>query len=656
MSTNPAPESPDEFDYDYVVIGSGFGGSVSAMRLAQKGYRVLVLEAGRRWQGRDFPKSNWNIFRFLWAPAAFCYGIMRITLLRNVMIVSGAGVGGGSLVYANTLYVPKKKFFEHAAVHKMGGEKALMPFYRLAERMLGVVKNPRLFEVDDHMRATAAEMGAGDSFTPTPVAIYFGDRAADDKTKIKSGRKGVRASASAAKETSVVVTKDMAGDLRAEPPRHPAVRDPYFGGEGPDRVPCNFCGGCMVGCKFNSKNTLDKNYLYFAEKLGAEILPETKAVDIAPLSEDGSAGYEIRAVSSVAIFGGFRKKHNRRIRARGIVLSAGVLGSVNLLLKLKASGRLRRLSDRLGSIVRTNSESIVGVTSLDRGVDFSRGLAITSSVHIDEHTHLEPVRYPAGSDLMGGLASLMTDGGGAVPRPLKFLVNVARHPVNFLRTAVPLGFAKKSILILAMQTLDNSINLVRRRRWFWPFGRGLTSTQAKGQEIPTYIPEANEFARRLAKRVNGIPLSSYNEVLLDVPTTAHILGGACLGESPKDGVIDLENQVHGYRNLYVCDGSMVPANPGVNPSLTITALSEHAMSKIPPKSKAGGVHLFEFEKLWKVGPTIAGPGAGSGGAAKKKPRTKAGGRASEKTAKPSGKKSPAGARKKSKQTTARKTR
>lgn len=556
------------------------------MRLAQKGYRVLVLEAGRRWQGRDFPKTNWNIFRFLWAPAAFCYGIMRMTLLRNVLIVSGAGVGGGSLVYANTLYVPKKQFFEHKTVRKMGGEKVLMPFYRLAERMLGVVQNPRLWQVDDLMRDTAAEMGVGDSFTPTPVAIYFGTN--------KKNKQGDPGSAT-----------DIA---RGEIPRHKNVRDPYFDGEGPDRAPCNFCGGCMVGCRYNSKNTLDKNYLYFAEKLGAKILPETKAVDIVPLSEDGSDGYEVHTVSTMVLFAGMRKKHQQRIRARGVVFSAGVLGSVNLLLKLKQNGHLRRVSDRLGTIVRTNSESIVGVTSLDRNVDYSRGLAITSSVHLDEQTHLEPVRYPAGSDLMGGLASLMTDGGGAIPRPLKFLVNVARHPIHFLRTALPIGFAKKSILILAMQTLDNSINLVRRRRWFWPFGRGLTSTTEAGQEIPTYIPEANEFARRLAKRINGVPLSSFNEVLLDVPTTAHILGGACLSESADEGVIDLSNEIHGYQNLYVCDGSMVPANPGVNPSLTITALTEHAMSHIPVNSGAGkSTHFFAFEKRWKVQKTITGP-------------------------------------------------
>ena len=576
-----AAGAPDaQFDYDYVIIGSGFGGSVSAMRLAQKGYRVLVLEAGRRWQGRDFPKTNWNIFKFLWMPAAFCHGIMRMTLLRNVLIVSGAGVGGGSLVYANTLYVPKKQFFEHQVVRRMGGEKRLLPFYRLAERMLGVVQNPRLWAVDRLMHKTAEEMGVGDSFTPTPVAIYFGENTKSQKRNKTRG--------------------DEIGENQP-------VADPYFGGEGPERVPCNFCGGCMVGCKYNSKNTLDKNYLYFAEKLGAQILPETRAFDVVPLSPDGSSGYEVHAASTTALFGGLRGKHRRKIRVRGVVFAAGVLGSVNLLLKLKDNGRLNRLSDRLGTVVRTNSESIVGVTAVGRNVDFSRGIAITSSVHLDEHTHLEPVRYPAGSDLMGGLASLMTDGGGAVPRPIKFLINVVRHPIQFIRTALPFGFAQKTILILAMQTLDNSINLVRRRRWFWPFTRGLTSTMERGQEIPTYIPEANEFARRLAKRMNGIPRSSYNEVLLDVPTTAHILGGACLSESPEGGVIDLSNQAHGYHNLFVCDGSMVPANPGVNPSLTIAALTEHAMSRVPVKPGAAkSPRYFEFEKKWRVQSVLSG--------------------------------------------------
>ncbi len=555
-----------EYDYDYIVIGSGFGGSVSAMRLSQKGYRVAVIESGKRWTGKDFPNSNWNAFKFFWFPKLFMYGIQRINLLNHVMILSGAGVGGGSLVYANTLYVPKPEFFRSAVVRGMGGEKKLMPFYKLAERMLGVTKNPRLWEVDQLMQDTAADFGVADSFTPTPVGIYFGDR---EKAK-----------------------------------------DPYFGGEGPARLGCNFCGGCMVGCRYDSKNTLDKNYLYFAEQLGARIIPETKVVDVLPLDAngefdvdaDGSHGYEIRTESTTGWFGTPRRK----FRTRGVVFSAGVLGTVGLLTKLKQRNHLSRLSHRLGSTVRTNSESIVGVTVPKRETDFSRGIAITSSVHIDENTHIEPVRYAKGQDAMGSLATIMTDGGGNIPRPLRFLLNIFRNPVTFLRTLIPFGFAQKSIILLVMQSLDNSIHLVRKRRWIWPFQKTLTSDASEGSDhIPTYIPEANDFARRLAERTGGYARSSYNEVLLDVPTTAHILGGACMGASADEGVIDLENRVHGYENMLVCDGSMIPANPGVNPSLSITALSERAMSLIPPKHGVKKMQHFGFEKKWKVTGTLA---------------------------------------------------
>lgn len=552
-------------DYDYIVIGSGFGGSVSAMRLSQKGYRVAVIESGKRWTGKDFPKTNWNAFKFFWFPKLFMYGIQRINLLNHVMILSGAGVGGGSLVYANTLYVPKPEFFRSNVVQGMGGEKKLMPFYKLAERMLGVTQNPRLWEVDQLMKDTAADFGVGDSFTPTPVGIYFGDR----ETK----------------------------------------KDPYFGGEGPERLGCNFCGGCMVGCRFDSKNTLDKNYLYFAERLGAEIIPEARVVDVLPLDvngevdpqADGSHGYEVRTVSTTGWFGSPR----RIFRTKGVVFSAGVLGTVGLLAKLKQNGRLARLSPRLGSTVRTNSESIVGVTVPKRDVDFSRGIAITSSVHLNDSTHIEPVRYAKGQDAMGSLATIMTDGGGNIPRPLRFVLNALRNPLTFLRTLVPFGFAQKSIILLVMQSLDNSIHLVRKRRWIWPFRKTLTSDASEGSDhIPTYIPEANDFARRLAARTGGYARSSYNEVLLDVPTTAHILGGACMGATADDGVIDLENHVHGYENMLVCDGSMIPANPGVNPSLSITALSERAMSLIPPKAGVKDVRHFGFEKKWKVTGTL----------------------------------------------------
>lgn len=549
-----------DYDFDYIIVGSGFGGSVSAMRLAQKGYKVAILESGKRWHGNQFPRTNWNIFKFLWFPKIFCYGFQRVNLLEHVMILSGAGVGGGSLVYANTLYKPLDRFYKHKAVAALGGKARMLPFYNLAEKMLGVTINPRLWEVDEHMQETATEMGFGHTFTKTPVGIYFGD---EDKKQ-----------------------------------------DPYFGGEGPHRTGCNYCGGCMVGCRYDAKNTLDKNYLYFAEKLGAKVFPETKVVDLIPLSADGAEGYEIKTVSPTGLFGFPR----RNFRARSVVLSAGVLGTVGLLVKMHEKGNLPNLAPSLGSTVRTNSESILGVTVPGKDLDYSRGIAITSSIHPNDHTHIEPVRYSKGSDVMGLLSALMTDGGPGLPRPIKFLINIIKHPIGFLQTLVPFGFARRTIILLVMQTLDNSINLVRKRRLIWPFQRTLTSAESEGAEkIPSYIPIANDFARTLARRTGGLPQSSYNEVLLDVPTTAHILGGACIGTSPLEGVIDAQNRVYGYQNLLVCDGSMIPANPGVNPSLSITAFAEQAMSHIPPRE--GAQQLFDFEKKWKVGKLIAGGSA-----------------------------------------------
>jgi cholesterol oxidase len=378
--------------------------------------------------------------------------------------------------------------------------------------------------------------------------------------------------------------------------------DPYFGGEGPERNSCNFCGGCMVGCRFNAKNTLDKNYLYFAEKLGAVIIPETKVDKLIPLSEDGGEGYEINTISTTGFFG----SPKTTLRARNVVISAGVLGTLGLLLKMQQEKIMTRLSPMLGSTVRTNSESIVGVTSLQKGVDFSKGIAITSSIYPDEHTHIEPVRYSAGSDAMGSLAAgTLVDGGKGVPRFLRFIWSSILHPINTIRFISPFGFAKKSIILLVMQTVDNSIKIVRKRRLIWPFQKTLTSTQENGVHIPAFIPIANEFARRLAKRIGGVARSTLNEVLLDIPTTAHILSGCMIGDSPETGVIDLKNQVYGYKNLLICDGSMVPANLGVNPSLTITALSERAMSFIPLASEVEGAKFFDYEKNWKVTDTLS---------------------------------------------------
>lgn len=528
-----------EFDYDYMIIGSGFGGSVAALRLSQKGYRVAVIEAGKRFADQDFARSNWQIHKFLWLPQLFCYGIQRLTLLKDVLILSGAGVGGGSLVYANTLYVPPPAFFEHPILQKLGGSARLMPYYQLAQQMLGVAQNPRLWPIDELFRETAREFQAEDSFKATPAGVFFG-------------------------------------------PAGETVADPYFAGEGPARTGCTHCGACMVGCRVGAKNTLVKNYLYLAEQLGATIIPESEVVDVEPLSADGAAGYHLRTRRTTGLGGWPRKSYT----SQGVVFSAGVLGTLKLLLKLKNNGRLPHLSERLGKTVRTNSEAILGARSRDSHSNYSQGIAITSSIYPDAHSHIEPVRYPAGSDVMGLLATLLTDGGGRWPRQLRFIGNVLRQPRDFLRMLWPLGFAKNSVVVLFMQTLDNSLQVVQKRSWLRLGQKVLSSSPEGGSKAPSYIPLANDFTRRLAARMNAIPGSAINEVLLDVPTTAHILGGCGMGNSPAEGVIDLQNRVFGYQQMLVCDGSMIPANLGVNPSLSITALSEHAMAQVPLKPGA----------------------------------------------------------------------
>ena len=537
-------------DYDYIIVGSGFGGSVSALRLTQKGYKVAVIEVGKRFEDQDFAKTNWNLRKFLWFPQALCYGIQRLSLLKDVMILSGAGVGGGSLVYANTLYVPPDTFFEHPVMQKMGGKAKLLPYYAIAQKMLGVVTNPKLWPVDDYFRETAKEFNAEDSFKPTPVGVYFGE----------------------------------AGQQ---------VKDPYFFGEGPERTGCTHCGGCMVGCRIGAKNTLVKNYLYLAEKLGATIIPESEVVDIYPHNPDGSEGYTVKTRCSTRIDG----RPRRVYRTHGVVFSAGVLGTLKLLLALREKAVLSRLSARLGKTVRTNSEAILGVMSRDSEADYSQGIAITSSIYPDADSHIEPVRYSAGSDAMGVLATILTDGGGRIPRPLRFLKNAITQPRDFLTTLSPIGFAKQSVIILFMQTLDNSLQIQRKRSWL---GRKrLTSAVEGGTKSPSYIPLANNFAKKLAEKMDAIPGSTLNEVLLDVPTTAHILGGCGIGQSPEEGVLDLQNRVFGYANMLVCDGSMIPANLGVNPSLSITALTEHAMSHIPVKT-GQRMRWLEADRQWGI--------------------------------------------------------
>ena len=541
-----------DLDFDYVVIGSGFGGSVAAMRLAQKGYRVGVIESGKRWHADEFPKSNWNLKKFLWFPTFGCYGIQRMHLLRDVFILAGAGVGGGSLNYANTMYTPPDVFFERETVKRLGGKKEILPYYEIAKKMVGVVPNPVPTPQDELLRETAAEIGREQTYTTTDVAVFFG------KEKMPS-------------------------------------EDPYFYGEGPDRVGCELCGECMTGCKKNGKNTLDKNYLYFAEKFGAQIFAEQKVYDIIPLSPNGDQGYLIKAKKTTGLLGQLAGK---TFKTRGIVLSAGVIGTLSLLMKLKQNGHLPLISDHIGEFSRTNSESIIGVKAKSKDVDFSTGVAITSSVHPDENTHIEPVRYGKGHDMMGLLTGIMTEGGGVLPRQVKAFFNALFHPISFMRILNPIGFAQRSIILLIMQTLDNYIIIKRKRRLLWPFTRTLTSEYGTEKKNPTWIPIGYDFGRRLAKRMNGVPANITTENLMDAPITAHIMGGCTVGQTPENGVIDEENRIKGYQNMLVCDASQMPENLGVNPALSILAFAERAMSYIQPKS--GKIRYLKAEQEWGV--------------------------------------------------------
>jgi cholesterol oxidase len=536
----PEPEPP--WDHDVLVVGSGFGGSVTALRLTEKGWSVGVLEAGRRYTRETLPRTSWQLRRYLWAPRLGLRGIQRIDLLKDVMILSGAGVGGGSLVYANTLYRPLGPFYRDPQWARITDwEAELAPHYDRAERMLGVVESPVDTPADEVMRKVAAEMGVGETFHRTPVGVLFGDGV--------DGVDGV----------------DGSGGT--------PVPDPYFGGAGPDRVTCTTCGSCMTGCRVGAKNTLDTNYLYLAERGGAAVYPEHQVVDIAPLP---GGGYEVTTVRPGAWLRSRRRE--RRFRARHVVMSASALGTQKLLHRLRDEGRLPHLSPRLGELSRTNSEAIVGAMSRNTRTDHSRGIAITSSFHPDDHTHIEPVRYGRGSNAMGLLAVPMVDGGGRVPRWLRFVANCVRHPYVFLRSLSVRRWSERTIILLVMQTLDNSIRVVRRR------GR-LTTERGDGAANPTWIPAANEAARRTAAHIDGEAGSSINEAVLNVPTTAHFIGGCVIGTSADTGVVDPYHRVFGHPGLHVCDGSAISANLGVNPSLTITAMTERAMSFWPNKGE-----------------------------------------------------------------------
>ncbi len=520
--------------HDFIVVGSGFGGSVAALRLAEKGYRVLVLEEGKRWRSEDFPPSNWRVRRSLWLPRLGCHGITRIDWLGDVMVLGGAGVGGGSLVYANTLVVPPDAALTQGWPWP-DARSRLGPHYVTARRMLGATAPPATWQAEEHLRDFARALGREAAFTQPEVGVFFGER-----------------------------------------PGEP-VADPYFGGLGPTRHACEACGGCMVGCRHDAKNSLDKNYLFLAERLGARVQAEIRVVAIAPAPE---GGYRVHARRSI----GWSNRGLVRLRARNVVLAAGTLGTVELLLASQAAGLLPRLPPALGQFVRTNSEVICGARSRRGTVDHSQGIAIASHLQADADTHLQIVRYPAGSDVMGLLGTLAADGGGGVPRVLRWLLACLRHPVDWLRNLWPSGFARRSVIVLAMQSLDNALTLVRsKRRWL---GRGLRSRRARGAPpIPSYLPLANRAARHVAERMDGYALNAINEVLLSVPITAHILGGARMAESAEHGVIDGACRVFGHPGLWIVDGAAIPVNLGANPSLTITAVAEHAMSLIPAKDR-----------------------------------------------------------------------
>jgi cholesterol oxidase len=534
-----------EFDYDFVVIGSGFGGSVAACRLAEKGYSVAVIEMGRRWTAADFPKTTWNLRRWIWRPGLKLFGFYNMRPFRHVMILCGNAVGGGSITYANTMLVPPDSVWSEGSWRGLAAWEREMPaHYATARRMLGVTENRILGEADRMLKRMADEQGAGDTFYRTDVAVYFGDR-------------------------------DGAGEAGGVP--HP---DPYFGGEGPPRASCIGCGGCMVGCRFNAKNSLDKNYLYFAERRGAEILAETRAVELRPRgAADGSEGYAITTVRSTA----WLARRRRTITARRVVLAASALGTMDLLLRMKERGALPAVSDRLGHDVRTNSESILGVRFPGKRFDMSKGIAIGSGIHIDRFTHIEATRYSRGSDVLGLLATMLVSGTGW-RRIFAWIGAALRHPIRFLRAGWPFGFARQTLILLVMQTVDAALRFRLARRWYWPFRRRLTT---QGQRIPTNIPAANAFALRAARAFDGIAITSSSEILFDMPMTAHCIGGCVMGADAGQGVIDAQHRVFGYRGLYVVDGSAVGANLGVNPSLTITALAERAMTFIPSKGEAG---------------------------------------------------------------------
>ncbi|MEY3346010.1 MAG: hypothetical protein RLZZ581_804 [Actinomycetota bacterium] len=526
--------SQNQRDFDVIVIGSGFGGSVAALRLTEKGYRVAVIEAGRRFKDKDFPKTSWRLSKFLYLPRLGLRGIQRIHALPDVLVLAGAGVGGGSLVYANTLYTPPDSYFQDKQWNQITDWKSeLAPWYDQASRMLGVAQNPYFSPSDQAMKDVAEEMGAGNTFKMAPLGVHFG--------------KG-----------SGVIEKD-----------------PYFGGVGPDRHGCQQCGGCMTGCRFNAKNTLPKNYLGLAEKAGAMVFPETT---VEKLEQLGNGGWKVTARRSSAWFG---KK--RIFTGSEAVVAAGTYNTQKLLHKMKDSGTLPKISNSLGMLSRTNSEALTGaIMPHSSQIDFSQGAAITSSFFPDENTHVEPVRYGKGSNLMGLLQTIMTDGHRTQDRRAMWLKSLLRNPILGLKILDVRRWSERTVIALVMQNVDSALTVKGKRGIF---GWRLTSKNNSDKPNATYIPAANEVVRRIADKYGGTPGGHIGD-LVSAPFTAHFVGGCVIGASEKDGVIDAYHRVWNYPSLHIVDGSSVTANLGVNPSLTITAQAERAFSFWPNKGES----------------------------------------------------------------------
>jgi cholesterol oxidase len=524
----------DPEPYDYAVVGSGFGGSVSALRLVEKGYRVLLLEKGSELTGPDFPKTNWDVRRWLWLPFFGFRGLFQLRPFRHVQVLAGAGVGGGSLTYANTLPIPKRGFFASPSwSHLADWETELAPHYQTARRMLGAAPSDFMTPADELLRSIAVENGRPEAFEKPHVAVYF-------------GRPGER------------------------------VPDPYFGGEGPERTGCIRCGACMTGCRHGAKNTLDKNYLYFARKRGLDLKPDSEVVHVAPLV-DGGYRLSVREGRS------YLRRRSVTYVAKKIVFSAGALGTNALLLRLKADPTgLPKLSDQLGRRVRTNSESLLMVSVPGSADDHSQGIAINSLYQADEHSHLEMTRYGAGSGFFRMFYVPHARGSAGFLQIFRILFVILAHPVRTLRAWFVRDWSRAVMILLYMRSTDSTLRF--KRGWF-----GVMTTELeKGERPKATIPEATELAMKMAEKSGGVAMAPIYEPLFDIPTTAHILGGCCIGDSSETGVVDVDHRVFGYEGLYVVDGSTISANPGVNPSLSIAALAERAMSRIPAKGQDEG--------------------------------------------------------------------